>query len=405
MNFSFFIAKRYLVSKKSQNAINIISSISVGGICIGTMALVVVLSAFNGISDLVKSLYHSFGADLRITVNEGKTFAFDTGMIDQIKNIKGVKYYTEVIEENALLRNGDQQCQVTVRGVSKDFLSMSRFDTLVRDGQFSLNDKEKQQIILGRGIAYRLNAGPNDLFTPVIIYGPKRGIPKSATGEDAFNDMNTYVSGVFSINEDFDDKYAIVSIENARKLFDYTNEVSAIELGIEKGATAEQVREELTKIIGGNYTIKDHNEQNEILFKTLNSEKLWTFIILAFILVIATFNVIGSLTMLIIEKKKDIRILWNMGASVVLIRRIFLFEGLMVTLTGAIGGLLLGTVICWGQMKFNWIRFNENFVVSAYPVKMIFGDYLMILGVVFLIGVIAAWYPVKIFTNRNLVLE
>ena len=405
MHLSFFIAKRYLVSKKSQNAINVISGISAIGICIGTMALVVVLSAFNGISDLVKSLYHSFGADLRITINEGKTFTFDQHTTETIKKIKGVKFYTEVIEENALLRNGDQQCQVTVRGVGKDFEGMSRFDTLVRDGRFSLSDKENQQIILGRGVAYRLNAGPNDMFTQLVIYGPKRGIPKSISGDDAFNEVNTYVSGVFSINEDFDDKYAIVSLENARRLFDYTTEVSAIELGIDKTSDPEEIKTELQQLIGNKFTIKDHNEQNEVLFKTLNSEKLWTFIILAFILVVATFNVIGSLTMLIIEKKKDIRILWNMGAEVVLIRRIFLFEGLMVTLSGAIAGLLLGTLICWMQMHFNLLRFNDNFIVSAYPIKIIASDYAMILGVVFLIGVIAAWYPVKIFTNRNLVLE
>ena len=405
MNLSLFIAKRYLVSKKSHNAINIISGVSVLGICIGTMALVVVLSAFNGISDLVKSIYHSFGADLKITINEGKTFSLDSATTYLIKHTPGVIFYTDVIEENALARQDEQQCEITVRGVGKDFIGMSRFDTLVKEGEFSIYKVQEQNIVLGRGVAGLLNAGTNDVFNPLILYGPKRGLSKSSNPENDYIQMNTYVSGVFSINEEFDNAYGIISIENARKLFGYTNEVSSIELGIDKTASVDDVKQKLKKILGNKFTVKDHFEQNEVLFKVLQSEKLWVFIIMAFILIVATFNVIGSLTMLIIEKKKDIRILWDMGADVILIRRIFLFEGLMVTLVGAIVGLLLGTLICWLQIKFQFIRFNDNFVVSAYPIKMIVNDYLMIFSLVCLIGALAAWYPIKVFTNRNLVLE
>lgn len=398
INVPFYIAKRYLISKKSHNAINIISGISVGGICIGTMALVIVLSGFNGLSTLVQSLYNSFDADIAITVKRGKTFEVGRPEIQKIRAIPDIVYFTEVMEGNALLKYNDKQSIATIKGVSPDFQKMSGFDTLVREGSFDIS---KNSIILGKGLAYILQATTNNLFTPLSIYAPKRGsISSSLDPEEGLNELKCYPAGLFSISDEFDNQYVIMNITKARELLDYRDEVTSLELGLKKGSNVEQVQAEIVRILGDAYTVKNRQQQNELLYKTLKSEKLWVFIILVFILVIATFNVIGSLTMLIIEKKKDISILRSMGADMLLVRRIFLFEGMLITSIGAISGLLLGLLICWVQITFHVVKFSEGYVVDAYPMEIQWNDILVISGVVMLIGLFAAWYPVRVFTKQ-----
>ncbi|MCX6294996.1 MAG: FtsX-like permease family protein [Bacteroidetes bacterium] len=398
MNLPFFIAKRYLVSKKSHNAINIISGISVGGISIGTMALVIVLSIFNGLSSLVQSLYNSFDADIEITIKQGKTFFPNTSEFQSLKKIEGVAYYNEVIAGNALLKYDDKQCIATIKGVSAGFEKMSRIDTLTREGDFNIN---KNNIVIGKGISYVLQSRPGDLSSLISIYAPKRGKINSLNPEDGLNEIKAYPAGVFSLNEEFDN-YLIMNIDRARELLDYTTEVTSLELGIKKGSDIEKVRKEIAAILGDKYEIKNREQQNATLYKTMQSEKLWTFIILIFILIIATFNVIGSLTMLIIEKKKDISILHHMGADIKLIRKIFLVEGMLITFIGTIFGLLIGTFLCWIQMTFEVISISEGLVVNAYPIKVEAFDILMIMIAALSIGFIAAWYPVRIFTKRHL---
>lgn len=398
INVPFFIAKRYLVSKKSHNAINIISGISVGGICIGTMALVIVLSGFNGLSALVQSLYNSFDADIEITVKRGKTFEVGRPEIQKIKSIPEIVYFTEVMEGNALLKYSDKQCIATIKGVSPDFQKMSGFDTLVREGSFDLS---KNNVVLGKGLAYILQATTNNLFTPLSVYAPKRGKNNSLNPEDGLNELKCYPSGLFSISDEFDNQYVIMNINKARELLDYRDEVTSIELGIRKGSNVEEVQAQIKNVLGDAYIVKNRQQQNELLYKTLKSEKLWVFIILVFILVVATFNVIGSLTMLIIEKKKDISILSSMGADMLLIRRIFLFEGMLITIIGALSGLFLGLLICWLQIHFHVVKFSEGYVVDAYPMKIQFNDIFIISAVVMLIGLFAAWYPVRVFTKKQ----
>ena len=388
------------MSKKSQNAISIVSTISVIGVSVGTMALIIVLSAFNGLSDLVKSLYNSFNADMEITIKQGNIFHLNDTIVNDLKKIEGVVYYSEILEDNALVKYKSQQCFATIRGVSKSFLPMSRFDTLVRDGNYLLNNGEHATAVLGKGVAYQLNLNLGDQSSPITAFVPRRGYASAINLDDAFTKRTALPSGIFSINDDFDYKYILVDIDFARDLLDYKNEVSAIDLGIKKGSNYEKIESEIRRIIGPQFVVRNKYEQNELLFKTLKSEKLWTFIILLFILIIATFNVIGSLTMLILEKKKDLHILWDLGADRGLIRRIFIYEGLLITLVGVGSGLLLGTLICLGQQHFAWIKFNDSFVVSAYPIKMMLSDYMMVLGCVMLIGTIAAWYPVRVFTKR-----
>jgi lipoprotein-releasing system permease protein len=402
LKLPFFIAKRYLISKKSHNAINIISGISVGGVCIGTMALVIVLSAFNGLSNLVQSLYNSFDADITITLAKGKTFTTNNALLQNIKQIHGVDNYAEVMQGNALLKYKDKQSIATVKGVSESFRQMSRFDTLITDGNFNVF---KNNIVIGKGISHILETGSNDVFTPISVFAPKRGNNSSLNPEDGLNELKMYAAGSFSINDEFDYKYVFMNIENARKLLDYPKVVTAIEIGLKPNADINHIQQQLATLLGSNYVIKNREQQNALLYKTLKSEKLWTFIILLFILVIATFNVIGSLTMLIIEKKKDILILNNMGADIQLIRNIFLIEGLLITFIGAILGLIFGVLVCWLQIKFSLIRFSEGYVVDAYPIKILPSDLLLIISRVFIIGFLAAWYPIRIFTKKHLRLE
>jgi lipoprotein-releasing system permease protein len=277
---------------------------------------------------------------------------------------------------------------------------MNRFDTLVFDGNYSV---DKNNIVLGRGLSYILDANVNSLIAPISVFAPKRGDVNSINPEDGLNELKVYPSGLFAINDEFDNKYVLMNIENARALFDYTNEVTAIELSIDKTADKVEVQKNIQSILGNKFNVKNREEQNALLYKTLKSEKVWTFIILVFILIIATFNVIGSLTMLIIEKKKDIATLHNMGADKFLIRKIFLIEGILITLVGLILGLVFGVFICWLQTTFSIVEFSEGYVVSTYPIQIRILDILSISAVVMLIGFVAAWYPVRLFTNKYMI--
>jgi lipoprotein-releasing system permease protein len=405
MNLSFFIARRYLVSKKSHNAINIISGVALGGIAIGTMALIIVLSAFNGISNLVRSLYNSFGADIEITTVKGKTFIPYGPKFQSLHEISGVKYVTQVMKDNAVLKFDDQQSIATIKGVSKDFQAMTQFDTLVRDGKFTFENAGLDCGMFGKGIAYRLGVGQSNAdYYSVACYAPKRGYQNgSLNPEDAITEKHLFPAGTFSINDDFDYRYVIVSLPFARSLFDYQDSsVTSLEIGLAKNANTDNVKQDIKKALGPDFVVKDRFEQNELLFKTLKSEKLWTFIILVFILIIATFNIVGSLSMLIIDKEKDIDILWNMGASIRSIQRIFLYEGMLITFVGAAIGLLLGTLICLAQIKFKLIHFNSGFVVDSYPVQLQLADYLSVFAAVIIIGFLASWYPVRVFASREL---
>lgn len=399
MNLPFFIAKRYLVSKKSHNAINIISGISVVSVCIVTMALIIVLSAFNGLSNLVESLYNSIDSDISITIKQGKTFDPNSTRIQSLKKVEGIANYAEIIEGNALLKYEEKQCLATIKGVSTDYKKLNNIDTLVDDGNFNL---EKNNIVLGKGLSFILQTGPDNLFLPLSVYAPKRGNINSINPEEGLNELKVYPSGTFSINDEFDYKYVFMSIEKARELFDYSSEVTSIELSIKQEANKKQVQQQIASLLGNNYEVKNRQQQNALLYKTLKTEKLWTFLILVFILIIGTFNVVGSLTMLIIEKKKDITILHDMGADIHLIRKIFLFEGMLIMFIGAGSGLILGAMVCWLQVKFSLVHLSEGWLVNAYPIYMQVTDFILVLTVVLLIGFFAAWYPIRIFTKKHL---
>lgn len=369
------------------------------------MALIIVLSVFNGFEQLIVSLFNSFNPDLVIAVKKGKTFHYDEFPADEISDVPGVFVLTQVVEENALLKYRDKQYIATIKGVSDNFEEMTGLDTMLIDGEFHLEERGKPRMIMGAGVSYYLGASLNDKLNPVTVYVPRREGHIGTRVDQAFNTENIFPSAIFSIQQDFDTKYAVVPINFARKLLDYSDEVTAVEVGVAPGYDVDEVKTKISKIIGDRFTVKNRFEQQALLYKIMHSEKWAIFLILTFILIIATFNVISSLTMLILDKKKDIAVLHSMGANNKLIKRIFLFEGTMISIGGAMLGLLLGGVVCLIQQKFGIIRLggaSGTFVIDAYPVKIQFMDFIMVFATVILLGLLAAWYPVRQISRNYL---
>lgn len=371
----------------------------------GAMALIIVLSVFNGFETLVISLFNSFNPDLEIKVKKGKTFSMSTFPAEEVIKLAGVKALTEVVEENALLKYRNNQFLATVKGVSDNIVNTSGLDTMLIEGRFTLHEMDQPRIILGAGVAYYLNASLNDLLYPITVYLPRREANIGASIEKAFNSENIFPSAVFSIQQDFDTKYTIVPIEFARELLDYEDEVTSIELSLNKSANVEKVKKEIIQLIGNDYEVRNRFEQQVLLYRIMKSEKWSIFLILSFILVIAAFNVISSLTMLILDKKDDVRTLHNLGATDQLIKRIFMLEGMMISIGGAVLGLILGGLISWLQQEFGLISLgdgSDSFVVDAYPVKLLAKDFLIVFLVVLAIGFLVAWYPVKQISKKYL---
>lgn len=403
MNLSLFIAKRYLVSKKSNNAINIISWISIVAIAITTAALIIILSAMNGLTSVVADLYHAMEPDIKITAEEGKVIKNKQAILNKLRTIQDIDQISCSIEENALIKLDDKQSVVTIKGVDDTFAALTHFDTVVVNGIYRLNYKGQHYGVFGRGIAGKLGVNINDVISPVSVYAPRRGKIESIDPDDAFTKLNISPAGIFSLNDDFDFKYVLIDLKAAQELFEYGDDVSAIEIGLSDKHTIDGVQEQIKEILGPGFSIKNRYQINDILFKTLETEKLWTFLILAFILVIATFNIIGALTMLIIEKKKDIKTLYHLGADQQFIRNIFMKEGLLITSVGAISGLILGLGVCLLQQHFHLVKFDEQYVISYYPIQLQVKDFIWILSVVMAIGFLAAIYPVRVFTRNKLV--
>ena len=404
MKVSFYIAKRYLFAKKTHNIINIISTISVVGITIGTAALIIVLSVFNGFENLVVSMFNSFNPDLQVTVNVGKNFREEQIPMDKIYAISGISHVTKVLEENALITYREKQYIATIKGVSPDIYSTSRLDSMIIDGNSRLESGDKNFALIGQGIAYYLGLGLNDYDNPLSVYVPRRFKGYQIDPMQAFNNMYIQPSGIFSVQQEYDQKYIIVPLRFARELLENPKGLSALEIKMSESADHQQVQQQLKKLLGTTFTVKDRYQQEEVMYKIMRSEKMAVFIILGFILLIAVFNVIGSLSMLILDKRKDMAVLQSLGASNRLIRQIFFTEGMMITLLGAMAGLLIGGTVCWLQQHFGLLKINSGatFVVEAYPVKMIFMDFVNVLLMISLIGFVAAWYPVKYISKKHL---
>ncbi len=391
-----------MVSKKSNNAINIISWISITAIAITTAALIIILSAMNGLTGTVANLYNVFEPDLKVTVVKGKYFEANDKLVSEIKAIDGVKIISKTLSDKALLKNIDKQALVTIVGVDGNFSKVAQIESSVEDGVYGLNELNKSNILLGRGIANQLQVNIREFVNELSIFSPVKGKSGSLNPDDNFNQIYCTPTGIFSLNDEFDYQFAFVNIETAKKLFDEPNKVSAIQILCEKGKS-DDVQMALQEKLGDKFEVKNRYQLNDVLFKTLETEKLATFIILAFILIIATFNIIGALTMLIIEKRRDIKTLYSMGASIQLIRNIFMREGFLITGVGAIIGLIIGLFVCWLQMQFHLVKFGDEFIIPYYPIEIQIKDFVWIFGLIMSIGFFAALYPVRVFTKMDLV--
>ena len=403
MRVPFYIARRYLFAKKSHSIINIISIISLVGVATGVMALVIVLSVFNGFDTLIGRLYSSIDSDIRILPHEGKTFTANSQEIDKIRNLEGIAVFAEIFEENALFRYRSKQHIGTIKGVSRNYADLTGVDSMLVDGEFKLWNGSQPMAIIGQGVAYFLNANLAH-FDPLAIFVPKRG-KASLSIESAFGKKYIMPSGVFAVEQDFDTQYAIAPIEFVRELLGYdSTTVTSIELKVGKGHNPEKIKREVELILGGNYKVQNRFQQNESLYRTMKSEKFAIGMILTLILIIASFNIVGSLSMLIIEKRKDVETLRSLGADNDLIRKIFMAEGLLISIGGTIIGTLLGLIVCWAQITFKLIKLEGrgNFIIDAYPVDVQFGDIGLILLVVLTIGFVAARFPVRMITKRIL---
>lgn len=378
--------------------------VSVSGVTIATIALVCTLSVFNGFQDLISTLFCAFDPQLKITTVKGKTFDSENDKIKTLRTWKEISIFTEVVEENALVRYKDRQVTATLKGVSDNFKQLSHIDNLLYDGKFILSDPLVDYATVGAGLSMSLGVGAN-FIDPLQIYAPKRNQKINlANPASAFNVNYTYVTAIFSVNQPkYDESMIIVPIKFTRDLFEYTTEVTSIELKLKPATNIAATKEKIAHFLGDNYKVSDQYEQQEDSFKMMQIEKWMTFLILCFVLMIAVFNIIGSLSMLILDKQADIATLRSLGADNKLISQIFLFEGWMISAIGAFSGIAIGLLLCYLQQQFGLLKLSGNigaFIIDAYPVKVIGSDLLIILGSVFVIGFFSAWYPVQAMRKR-----
>ena len=408
MNFPFYIARRYLFSKKSTHAINVISAISVIGVAVATMALVVTLSVFNGFHDLVATFFTSFDPQLKVLPAEGKTVAADDPILTQIRQLPQIEVATECVEDQALAIYHGRQAMVVIKGVDDNFSQLTHInEILVGDGEFSLHAADLDYGILGIRLAEQLATGYT--FTePMKIYAPRRQGQFDLTNpDDAFEEEELYSPGVlFNVKQaKYDKDYILTSIAFARRIFDQQGMLSSLELRLKPGSRFNAVKDEIRELCGTKFIVKDRFEQQDDTFKIMKIEKFIAYIFLTFILMVACFNIIGSLSMLIIDKKDDVVTLRNLGASDKQIVRIFLFEGRLISAIGAIIGIIIGLLLCWAQQQFGLVALGSSsgsFIINAYPVSVHPEDIILIFVTVLLVGFLSVWYPVRYFAKRLL---
>lgn len=408
MNFPFYIAKRYLFSKKSHNAINVISAISVCGVALATMALVCTLSVFNGFQDLVATFFTAFDPQLKITAVSGKVFDGEDTKVLKLAEMPEIELITRTLEDNAMVKYQDRQAMVVVKGVEDNFEQQSAIDSILYGrGNPVLHDEVADYVIPGMGLVSVLGSGVRFL-DPLVVYAPKRGSKVNLSNPSAsFVSGKLFSSGlVFAVSQEkYDMSYMLTSLNFARRLFQYDNEVSSIEVKLKDGYSVAQAKQKITALLGDEFRVQDRYQQQADTFRIMEIEKLISYFFLTFILMIACFNVIGSLSMLIIDKKQDALTLRNLGANDRLIIRIFLLEGRMISFIGAVAGILVGLLLCFVQQQFGIISLGSSagsFVIDAYPVSIYLTDIILIFLTVLLVGFLSVWYPVHYFSKRLL---
>lgn len=408
MNLPFYIARRYLFSKKKHNAINIISGISVCGVALATLALVCTLSVFNGFQDMVAGFFTAFDPQLKITARRGKVFDGSEERIRAVCALPEVEVFTETLGENAMVQYKDRQAMVVLKGVEDNFEQLTAIDSILYGaGQFLLHDSVVDYGIMGVELISTLGTGL-EFVDPLQVYLPKRNAKVNMANPGAsFNRDYLHSPGtIFVVNQQpYDSKYILTSLGFLRRMLDYTTEVSAIELKLKPEANTSTVQAKIEQMLGEEFLVQDRYQQQADVFRIMEIEKLISYLFLTFILAVACFNVIGSLSMLILDKKDDVVTLRSLGADDKLIARIFLFEGRLITVFGAVTGVVLGLLLCFIQQKFGLISLGEGtgaFVVDAYPVSVHAWDVALIFITVLTVGFLSVWYPVRYLSKRLL---
>lgn len=401
-NLESHIAWRYLFSKKGHNAINIVSGISAAAVAVVTAAMICVLSVMNGFGVLVEQMFSEFDPVLLVVPSEGQTLRTDTAPIASLYAREDIEAISMQLEQTALIRYKDHQMPARVMGVDSLFTQTAHIDSIITDGYFSVWDGAFDRAVLGRGLASQI--GINAHFTGALhLYAPERtGTINLLRPDLSLRHEHAFIAGTFAVNQlEYDDQLMLVSLPLAQRLFDYDEHTaSALRITPKDKSQITNIKSQISKILGPGYKILDRYEQQADFFRILHIEKLLTVLLLVFILLIASFNIIGSLSMLIIDKREDIRILSHLGADELTIRRVFLLEGWFISTLGTLSGLVLGVLLCLGQQHFGWLKLGtgSEYVISAYPVQVQPGDVLMVAVIVLLLGLLAALYPAKKMT-------
>ncbi len=411
MNLPLFIARRYFFSRKIANVIHAISFISLIGVMVGSFALIVVLSVFNGFEELVLKLYNSFDPDIKVSPVKGKyfnptfkdsastiSFGEASEMLSRVQDWSETNKASYTIEENALVKYKDRQTIAKIKGITPEYLPSMGVDSMIYVGNGVITQDQVPQAIVGAGVASKLDLNIYSESSSLQLYVPTGKTSNfSFDPTDAFKRKNIQTSGIFSIQQKFDEKYILVPMDFIRELVDEEMKITGLEVNVKDKADIPAVKQRLTSMTGKNFEVKDRFEQHAWLYKIMNAEKLAVYLILSFILVIAAFNLIGALLMLVIEKKKDMAVLKSMGANSNLIMKIFFLEGIMLSSIGALLGIALGTLVCWLQMKYELIKLNSGntFVLNAYPVSFKLDDFILVFLTVVVLGLIASYYPAR----------
>lgn len=407
MNFPFYIARRYLLSKKSHNAINIISGISVCGVSLATLALVCTLSVFNGFQDLVATFFTAFDPELKITAAKGKLIDSEDSRLLQLKELPQVEVYSLSLEDNVMVQYGDKQAMATLKGIEDNFEQLTPIDSILYgQGNLLLHDEVANYAIPGIQLMSTLGCGIRFL-DPLEIYAPRRGAKVNlANPSTAFVTGDLFSSGlVFAVNQEkYDASYILTSLQFARKIFQTTTGTTAVNLKLKAGTNTDAVKKEIQKQLGDDFRVQNRYEQQADTYRIMEIEKFISYLFLTFILMIACFNVIGSLSMLIIDKRDDVVTLRNLGASDKQITRIFLFEGRLISFAGASIGVVLGLTLCWLQQEYGLISLGNSgsFIVNAYPVSVHAADVAIVFVTVLAVGFLSVWYPVRYLSKRLL---
>ncbi len=398
MKLPFFIAKRYLLAKKSHNLINIITIVSVIGVAVGAFALIVTLSALNGFEKVIMQMVNAVSPDLLIEPVQGKTFESNALQFEQLMAQKGVASAVEVLEEDALFRYEDHQHIGRLKGVGRQYQELSMVDDIIYDGEFILEKDLFQFAVLGAGVAWYLDVNIHNSSTELQVFAPRAGAGQLISLDQGFNSRSIRPVGVFTSQQEYDARYVYAPLSWVQDILGQENRISSVEVFLEKNASVKSIKQQLSKLYGPEFSIKNRMEQQQSLYKIIRSEKWAVFIILTFILIMATFNVIGSLTILIVDKQKDRGILKSFGASDSLISRIFLSEGLLIAVAGGLSGLFAGIIIVGLQQQFGLLKLSGQsgaFVIDAYPVHLLFSDILAVFAIVLLIGGLSSLFTVR----------